>query len=40
MEKNSKIYKFIDMLLNFQDVKDLELYDDPGSKFQLILMMF
>ena len=32
MEKNSKIYKFIDILLNFQDVKDLELYDDQGVK--------
>ncbi|MDO4691049.1 MAG: phosphohydrolase, partial [Fusobacterium sp.] len=32
MEKNSKILKFIDILLNFQDVKDLELYDDQGVK--------
>lgn len=30
MEKNSKILKFIDILLNFQDVKNLELYDDQG----------
>lgn len=32
MEKNDKILKFIDILLNFQDVKDLELYDDQGVK--------
>lgn len=32
MEKNNKILKFIDILLNFQDVKDLELYDDQGVK--------
>lgn len=32
MQKNTKIFKFIDTLLNFQDVKDLELYDDQGVK--------
>lgn len=32
MQKNAKILKFIDVLLNFQDVKDLELYDDQGVK--------
>lgn len=32
MEKNDKILKFIDILLNLQDVKDLELYDDQGVK--------
>lgn len=30
--KNSKSKKFIDCLLNFQDVKDLELCDDQGVK--------
>ena len=32
VEKNSKSKKFIDCLLNFQDVKDLELCDDQGVK--------
>ena len=32
LEKNSKSKKFIDCLLNFQDVKDLELCDDQGVK--------
>ena len=31
-EKNNKSKKFIDCLLNFQDVKDLELCDDQGVK--------
>ena len=30
--KNSKSKKFIENLLNFQDVKDLELCDDQGVK--------
>lgn len=30
--KNEKAKKFIDFLLNFQDVKDLELYEDQGVK--------
>ena len=32
VEKNSKSKEFIDCLLNFQDVKDLELCDDQGVK--------
>ena len=32
VERNSKSKKFIDNLLNFQDVKDLELCDDQGVK--------
>ena len=32
VEKNSKSKKFIDCLLNFQDIKDLELCDDQGVK--------
>ncbi|MDD7410752.1 HD domain-containing protein [Fusobacterium gastrosuis] len=32
MQKNTKVFKFIDTLLNFQDVKDLELYEDQGVK--------
>ena len=32
VEKNSKSKKFIDYLLNFQDIKDLELCDDQGVK--------
>ena len=32
VEKNSKSKKFIDSLLNFQDIKDLELCDDQGVK--------
>lgn len=32
MQENAKIIKFVDTLLNFQDVKDLELYDDQGVK--------
>ena len=31
-ERNSKSKRFIDCLLNFQDVKDLELCDDQGVK--------
>lgn len=29
---NKKTKKFIDLLLNFQDIKDLELYEDQGVK--------
>ena len=41
VERISKSKKFIDNLLNFQDVKNLELCDDQGVKsFNPYFMMY